>query len=77
MIRIDTGAHYRKEYKGVKLDPYRVAAIYGLTGGPREHALKKLLRGTEKGDSPLKVIREVRDALDRWEEMLVEDGEEL
>lgn len=83
----DTGAHYRYSYRAritdediargfveVKLDPYRIADIYQLGGGPREHIVKKGLRGTAKGDTERGLIRQLRDALNRWEEMLVEDG---
>lgn len=82
----DTGAHYRYAYRAkitdediakgyveVKLDPYRIADIYDLGGGPREHIVKKGLRGTSKGDSERDLIRQIRDALNRWEEMMDED----
>lgn len=71
--RPDTGAHYRYVYQGIKMDPYRICRIYGMEGGPREHMTKKLLRGTRKGDSERGLIHQLRDALDRWEEMLDED----
>lgn len=82
----DTGAHYRHEYRAkvtqadadrgyvsVKLDPYRICDIYQTGGGPREHIVKKALRGTRKGDTEAQLIKQMRDALDRWEEMLQED----
>lgn len=85
-MNIDTGAHYRYVYRvrvteadaahgfvEVKLDPYRIAKVYELGGGPREHIVKKGLRGTRKGDSERELINQLRDALDRWEEMLDED----
>lgn len=68
-------AYYRYHYKGVKLDPYRICNIYNIGGGPREQIIKKCLRGTSKGDEELKVISEIRSALDRWEEMIKEDGD--
>lgn len=84
----DTGAHYRYGHTvaltqadierglvDVKLDPYRIARIYDLGGGPREHIVKKALRGTGKGGSEQQLINELRDALDRWEEMLGEDAD--
>lgn len=83
----DTGAHYRYEhrvaltaedvargYVDVKLDPYRIADIYDLGGGPREHIVKKGLRGTSKGTTERRLVKELRDALDRWEEMLDENS---
>lgn len=69
----DTGKHYRYEYQGVKLDPYRICQVYGIGGGPREQIIKKCLRGTKKGGDMLTVISEIRTALDRWEEMVMED----
>jgi hypothetical protein len=82
----DTGAHYRYSYRAkvtqadadrghvdVKLDPYRICEIYQVGGGPREHIVKKGLRGLRKGDTERGLIKQLRDALDRWEEMLDED----
>lgn len=70
----DKGAHYRRfEYKGVKFDPYRVCQLYDIGGGPREHMLKKLLRGTTKGHTERELVAELQCSLDRWKEMLEED----
>lgn len=69
-----TPNYYNKVFKGVKLDPYRIASLYGFNGGPREHILKKLLRGGEKdGRNDLTLIEELRLQLDRWEEITKED----
>lgn len=73
MSDTDNGKHYRYSFQGVKLDPYRIARVYGVDGGPREHILKKILRGTTKGHTELEVISEVQSCLDRWREM-VEEG---
>lgn len=72
----DSGAHYRYEYKGIKLDPYRIAEIYNL----RDHALfsvlKKILAaGTRGGKDYKQDIIDSRDALNRKLEMLAEDEE--
>lgn len=85
-MTIDTGSHYRHSLRvrvtladlqrghiDVKLDPYRICSIYQTGGGPREHIVKKGLRGTRKGDSERDLIHQLRDALNRWEEMLDED----
>ena len=67
-------SHYRQyEYKGIKLDPYRIARVYRMDGGPREQIMKKTLRFTDKGQTERQVVAEIRSALDRWEEMLDED----
>lgn len=71
----DVSAHYQREYKGVLLDPYRIAAVYGMKGGPREQIMKKCLRFTDKGQTEQQVIDEIRSALERWQEMLEEDAD--
>lgn len=73
-----TPDYYNKTFKGVKVDYYRVAELFDLGSGPRAHAVKYLLRGTNKdGDinTDLELIKAVRKKLDRWEEMLKEDAE--
>ena len=69
-------SYYDYTYKGIRFDPYRVCKIYNINGGPREHIVKKALRGCDKGHSELDLIKEIRACLDRWEEMVREDGEE-
>ena len=73
MTTADKGAHYRFQYRGINLDPYRICAVYGITGGPREHMLKKILRCTDKGHTTLEVLDELQCVLDRWREMAIED----
>ena len=70
----DRGAHYRFEYQGVKLDPYRISRVYGLSG-PQEHLVKKGLRGRRKDHTNRELIADLRAIIDRWEEMLIEDGD--
>jgi|TARA_R110000851_G_scaffold9579_3_gene35563 hypothetical protein len=69
----DVGAHYRYKYKAIKLDPYRIAAIYNLGGGPREHAVKKLLRGVEKGHTEVEMWEEILGTARRAIDMIKED----
>ena len=69
----DMGKHYRYTYMGVKIDPYRICAVYEIGGGPREHILKKCLRGTGKGHDEMQVVNEIQACLDRWKEMITED----
>lgn len=86
-IKNDVGSHYRfifkhkitevdmeRGYAMVKTDPYRVCKIYGVDGGPREHIIKKALRGKGKGHSELELVNELQSCLDRWKEMLNEDS---
>jgi hypothetical protein len=70
----DPGKHYRYHFKGVKIDPYRIAKIYNLGGGPREHMVKKLLRGFDKGHTEEQLVAELQSCLDRWKEMMGEEG---
>lgn len=85
--RQDTGAHYRhtlrvaispedveRGFVEVKLDPYRICALYQVGGGPQEHIAKKALRGTRKGSTPQQLVNELRDAVDRWQELIDEDN---
>ena len=71
----NTSSHYRHSYKGIKLDPYRIARVYDMRGGPREQIMKKCLRFTDKGQTEQQVVNEIRDALDRWQAMLDEDAQ--
>lgn len=71
----DSGAHYRYEYKGVKLDPYRILDVYGIKHPSHQHAIKKLLRAGDSLKGKEQDIKEVIDTLNRWLEMLAEDNE--
>ncbi len=71
-----TPEYYNYEYKGIKLDPYRIMKIYGVTDSCQDHALKKLLRVHVKSHKSKKQeIKEVIDTLTRWQQMLEEDEE--
>jgi len=74
-VEQSTPDYYYVTINGVKIDPYRIARLYNLGGGPREHMGKKLLRGTGKGQgmTELELVRELRGLLDRWEEIVLED----
>ena len=72
----EIGSHYKFSYKGIKLDPYRILLVYGLSNPAQQHAIKKLLRlGTS-----VKTLEEDLDdvivTLTRWKEMLEEDAVE-
>lgn len=73
VLRIDlTEVDRQRGYAEVRLDPYRMADFYGIGGGPREQVFKKAIRGTSKGHSELQVIDDIRAAVDRWEQMVLE-----
>jgi hypothetical protein len=82
----DLGFHYRNTYSRkltdsevtcghltLKIDPYRVCKMMGVGGGPREHAMKKLMRGGDKGHSEAMMWEEVIACATRALEMIVED----
>jgi hypothetical protein len=83
----DPGAHYRYTYRvlldetakangfvDVKLDPARICEIYGASHMMQQFVIKKGLRAGRGHKSLLQDIRDIHNALDRWEEMLKEDG---
>lgn len=69
--------YYNNQYKNLKLDPYRICKIYNVVNPCQQHAIKKLLKGLNKGDveTPLELIESVEGILARWKEMLKEDAE--
>ncbi len=73
VMRIElTEVDRQRGYAEIRLDPYRMADFYGIGGGPREQVFKKAIRGTSKGHSELQVIDDIRAAIDRWEQMVLE-----
>jgi hypothetical protein len=69
-----TPPRYKKTVCGVKVDPYRILALYEITHPAHQHALKKLLRNGKDPDQSLdEDIQEVIDSLRRWQEMRRED----
>ena len=70
---VDLGSHYRNDFKGVKIDPYRVIQIFGVTDPVAQHVVKKLLRGTKKGHDEETVWNEVKQAVERKFEMMEEE----
>lgn len=70
--------HYEREWKGVKLDVYRICKLYGIADPAVQHALKKLLRfGEGRHKSRAQDIREAAQSLRRWLEMLDEEEAEV
>lgn len=61
-------------YKGIKLDPYRIFDVYGITHPAHQHSLKKLLRAGRSHKSLGQDIQEAIDTLERWKEMIQEDS---
>ena len=75
-MKNDTGKHYRKEYKGIKLDPARICLIYDARNPMQTQIVKKTLCCGNRGHKDLiKDIDDVICAAERWKEMLIEDLE--
>lgn len=68
--------HYKYDYKGIKLDPYRILTVYNVTCPAMQHAIKKLLRAGNSIKDLEQDIQEVIDTLKRKLEMLKEDTDE-
>jgi len=67
-------AHYAYEFKGIRLDPYRIMQVYKkITHPAHQHAFKKLLRAGESVKPLKQDIREVIMTLERWLEMIEEE----
>jgi hypothetical protein len=69
----DSGKHYRFEFQGVKMDPYRILKVYGITDPAQQHAIKKLLRAGRSVKSFRRDVEEVISTLNRLLEMLEEE----
>ena len=71
----DPGAHYRFEYKGIKLDPARIAKIYNMTDHMEFSILKKILRIGNAHKDKRQDLKDIINAAQRRLEMLDEDSE--
>lgn len=65
---------YTKTIKGIRIDPYRICKMYGITDPAVQHALKKLLRAGKDHLTFVEDITEARDSLNRAIEMVGEDA---
>jgi predicted component of type VI protein secretion system len=68
--------HYQYFYKGIKLDPYRIAKVYKISDGAQFQSLKKILRAGESIKDLKQDIDETIKALQRWKEMVLEDEDQ-
>ena len=69
-----TPDYYNRDFNGHKLDPYRIAGLYGIIDHAIFHALKKLLRAGQKdGNSAVDEVRGALAALQRWLEIQEEN----
>lgn len=65
--------HYQKTFNGLRLDPYRIIHVYGITHPAQQHAIKKLLRAGRSVKHLERDIDEVIMTLNRWKEMISEE----
>lgn len=86
MTEKDTGKHYRKRlkikltkediergYVTVQLDPFRIAAVYGMTCNALFTVLKKILRSGSGHKDLLADLDDIDNATKRKREMMEED----
>ena len=67
----EVNKHYQGvTFQGVKMDPYLIAHIFKMGGGPLEHIMKKCLRGTSKGHTEEKILQEIICSAERGLEIL-------
>ena len=69
----DKGGHYRFEFQGVKIDPYRILKQYEISDPAQQHAIKKLLRAGRSVKPLRQDIEEVIMTLNRMINMMDED----
>lgn len=74
----DPGAHYRYTYKGIKLDPFRIAQIYGVTDFAQLTILKKVLCAGNRGAKDKRQdLLDIISAAQRAIEIMDEDNDEV
>jgi len=72
----DPGAHYRFMYKGIKLDPFRIARVYRMKSFAMMTILKKCLCAGDRGHKDYKQdLLDIISACNRELEILEEDEE--
>lgn len=73
---VDPGAHYRYEFKGVKIDPARIAKVYKIEDGMVFTILKKTLRMGRAHKDKRQDLLDIINAAQRELEMMAEDDED-
>lgn len=74
--KIDAGKHYRFQWKGLNLDPFRIARIYGMQEFEAHTILKKVLCAGNRGHKDkLQDVEDIICAAERWKAILLEDSE--
>lgn len=65
--------HYCFRFAGITFDPYRLLDLYKITHPAQQHAIKKLLRAGQSHKDLREDVKEARDTLTRWLNMMAED----
>lgn len=71
----DAGKHYRFTYKGIQLDPFRLARIYKITNPAQFTILKKTVRLGTGGKDKAQDLKDIISAAERELELMQEDGD--
>ena len=70
----DAGKHYRFMYKGIKLDPFRIASIYNMKSFAMMTILKKVLCAGNRGHKNYQQdLKDIICAAERELELIQED----
>lgn len=72
----DAGLHYRKKYKGIKLDPIRIAEIYKINSVQFTILKKVLVTGKRGYKDVVQDYKDIINAASRALEMIEEDKDE-
>ena len=71
----DAGRHYRFQYKGINLDPFRIASVYKMESFAMMTVLKKCLCAGNRGHKDYEQdLRDIICAAQRELEMVREDN---
>lgn len=70
----DAGSHYRKFYKGIQLDPFRLQKIYNLDAAGLTIIKKALAAGKRGHKDAIQDYNDIINAAERAIEMINEDA---
>lgn len=69
----DPGKHYRYSYRGINLDPFRIAEIYKINDFALQTILKKALRAGRAHKDLEQDLKDIINCAQRKLEMMAED----
>ncbi len=75
-MKNDQGKHYRYSYRGIQLDPARIAKIYNIKSGMLFTILKKCLCAGNRGHKDyIQDLKDIITAAEREIDIVEEDNE--